>query len=103
MDMLEEAIEEGMESHFEIASIIPGNTNLKIRINDDEHGARIVNCMFRFHHNDTKFGNIHVDLISSGLSKKPKTHLVGKFDITDHETIRDRVLADLVIIGKEID
>ncbi len=102
MDMLEETIESEMVGKLEISSIIPGNTNLKIRI-CDEHGSRIVNCVFRYHHNETKFGNIHVDLVTSALGKKPKTHVVGKFLVTDYESIRERVIADLIAIGKMTD
>jgi hypothetical protein len=102
MEMLEAAIETEAAGHLEIASVIPGNTNLKIRIGD-EHGTRIVNCVFRYHHNDTKFGNIHIDLVTSALAKKPETHVVGKFLVTDHDGIRERVIADLILVGKMVD
>jgi hypothetical protein len=69
---------------------------LKIRLRDAEKEPMILNCVFRYHHNDTKFGNINIDFVSSGFAKKPTVHMVGKFSIIDHETIKTKVLEDLI-------
>ncbi len=72
-----------------------------MRIDDREQGVeRIVNCMFRHHHTDERYGNIHIDLVTTGLGIKSKLHEVGKFSILDRETIKEKVLKDLIICVK---
>lgn len=101
MDILEKAIEEDLSEYFVVDSILGGNNNLKVRIDDQDQGVeRIVNCMFRHHHTDERYGNIHIDLVTTGLGMKSKLHNVGKFGILDRGTIKERVLKDLVICVK---
>lgn len=77
MDMLEKAIEKDLEAYFIVDSILGGNNNLKVRIDDREQGVeRIVNCMFRHHHTDERYGNIHIDLVTTGLGIKSRRHTV---------------------------
>lgn len=102
MDILEKAIEEDLSDYFIVDSILGGNNNLKVRIDDQDQGVeRIVNCMFRHHHTDERYGNIHIDLVTTGLGMKSKLHNVGKFGILDRGTIKERVLKDLVACVKE--
>ncbi|MDD5197464.1 MAG: hypothetical protein PHN60_01245 [Candidatus Gracilibacteria bacterium] len=101
MDSVEKAIEEDLKDYFVVDSILGGNNNLKVRIDDREQGVeRIVNCMFRHHHTDERYGNIHIDLVTTGLGIKSKLHEVGKFSILDRETIKEKVLKDLIICVK---
>lgn len=101
MDSVEKAIEEDLKDYFVVDSILWGNNNLKVRIDDREQGVeRIVNCMFRHHHTDERYGNIHIDLVTTGLGIKSKLHEVGKFSILDRETIKEKVLKDLIICVK---
>lgn len=102
MDIIEKSIEEDLWDYFIVDSILWGNNNLKVRIDDQEQGMeRIVNCMFRHHHTDERYGNIHIDLVTTGLGIKSRLHKVGKFSVLDRETIRERVLKDLVMCVKK--
>jgi hypothetical protein len=84
-----------------VDSILGGNNNLKIRIDDPEQGVeRIVNCMFRHHHTDERYGNIHIDLVTTGLGIKSTLHKVGKFSILDRGVIVERVLKDILVCVK---
>ncbi|MCK9272704.1 hypothetical protein M0P65_04110 [Candidatus Gracilibacteria bacterium] len=103
VDLVEDFLEKELEKHFKLDSIISGNNNLKIRVNDAEQGIqRIVNCVFRYDKTDIKFGYTHIELASSELSKKSKLHYVGKFSITNREKIKEKILKDLIDGLKEI-
>lgn len=68
MDLVEKAIEDESGKHYIVDSILGGNNNLKVRIDDPEQGVeRIVNCIFRHHHTDERYGNINIDLVTTGL------------------------------------
>ncbi|MDD2916964.1 MAG: hypothetical protein PHH70_03935 [Candidatus Gracilibacteria bacterium] len=102
MDMVEKAIEDESGKHYIVDSILGGNNNLKVRIDDQEQGVeRIVNCMFRHHHTDERYGNIHIDLVTTGLGIKSTLHNVGKFSVLDRETIKKRVLKDILLCVKK--
>ncbi|MDD5376658.1 MAG: hypothetical protein PHH16_00920 [Candidatus Gracilibacteria bacterium] len=101
MDAVESAIEKESGKHFVVDSILGGNNNLKVRIDDPEQGVeRIVNCMFRHHHTDERYGNVHIDLVTTGLGIRSRSHTVGKFGILERETIKEKVLRDLVTCVK---
>lgn len=97
MDILEKAIEDESWKQYIVDSILGGNNNLKVRIDDQEQWVeRIVNCRFRHHHTDERYGNIHIDLVTTGLGIKSTTHKVGKFSIMDREVIVEKVLKDML-------
>ncbi len=62
----------------------------------------MINCIFRYHHDDEKFGNVNIELVASEVSKKSRLHFVGKFQILDHRTIEERVLRDIITSIQEI-
>ena len=97
MDFVENAIENNLTEYFTVDSILGGNNNLKVRIDDHEQGfERIVNCMFRHHHTDERYGNVHIDLVTTGLGIQTKKRTIGKFGILDRETIKESILKNLV-------
>lgn len=97
LDVIENAIEKDLPDRFVVDSILGGSNNLKVRIDDQEEGVeRIVNCIFRHHHNDERYGNIHIDLAISGLGVRPRFHTVGKFSLLDQEMMKEKVLKDFV-------
>lgn len=103
MDFIEEAIENDLKEHFIVDSILGGSNNLKVRIDDEDQGVeRIVNCMFRHHHMDERYGNIYIDMVTTGFGIKSRLHEVGKFLITDRETMKEKVLRDLIVCVKKI-
>ena len=68
MDIVEEAIEQDFQKNCIMNSILVGNNNIKIRMDDQNWGTtRIVNCVFRYNHTDERYGNVNVDLITTGL------------------------------------
>lgn len=102
MDLIEKAIENESWKHFIVDSILGGNNNLKVRIDDTEQGVeRIVNCMFRHHHMDERYGNIHIDLVTTGFGIKSTLHEVGKFNVLDRKTIIENILRDLLMCVKK--
>lgn len=97
IDILELYFESELPKHFAIDSVIAGWYEIKIRVNDEAKDIRrVVNCIFRYHHDEQKFGNINIELGSYELSKKTMVHFVGTFSIVDRERIK-RVLFEDVI------
>jgi hypothetical protein len=81
-----------------IDSIIAGRSDIKIRINDTNTGIeKLMNCIFRYHHDDEKYGYVHIELTSYELSLKPRVHFMGKYSVTDRKNIEKDILKDLVI------
>jgi len=102
MDLIEKAIENESWKHFIVDSILWGNNNLKVRIDDQEQGVeRIVNCMFRHHHMDERYGNIHIDLVTTGFGIKSRLHQVGKYHILDRKTLIEHILRDMLLCVKK--
>jgi len=58
--------------------------------------------MFKHHHTDERYGNINIELVTTGLGIKSKHHIVGKFSILDHETITENILKDILLCVKGI-
>jgi hypothetical protein len=76
---------------------------LKVRIDDPEQGVeRIVNCMFRHHHTDERYGNIHIDLVTTGLGIKSRLRELGRFRILDREIIQDEIIKEILVCVKGI-
>ena len=97
MDFVENAIENDLAEYFTVDSILGGNNNLKVRIDDQELGfERIINCMFRHHHTDERYGNVHIDLVTTGLGIQTKKRTIGKFGILDRETIKNVILKNVI-------
>jgi len=97
MESVEARLDEEFANDDTVISILPGNTNLKIRIrNDDEGVDGIVNCVYWYKHNDIKFGYLHIDLVTTSHSEKPKTRYLGKFNVMDREDIREAVLREVL-------
>ena len=103
MDFIEQTIDQYNGDWFDIDSVTSGNNNLKVRLTETEHNMEmIVNCVFRYHHNDERFGYIDIDLTSSGLRRKSEYYYVGKFSILDRDTMKERILMGIVDCVREI-
>lgn len=95
--MLELYFENELSQEFVIDSVIAYANEIKIRINDDEKWIhRIINCIFRYHHDEEKHGNINIELGVYELSKKTKVHFVGTFGIRERERIKKCVSEDVI-------
>ena len=83
---------------FSVNSIFLGNNDIKIRIRDESEWIdKIVGVIFRYHHEDEKYGNVHIEVVASELSKKTKTHFLWRFLITDRKNINKEVLQTLIL------
>lgn len=103
IDILELYFEAELPKSFFIDSVIAGGYEIKIRINDEEQDIRrVINCIFRYHHDEQKFGNINIELGSYELSKKTMVHFVGTFSITDRERIKRVLLEDVIGCARAI-
>ena len=97
IDLLEIYFEDELPKEFVVDSVLAGNNEIKIRINDDEQNIRrVVNCIFRYHHDEQKFGNVNVELGSYEVSKKTMVYFVWTFSILDRERIKKILLQDVV-------
>lgn len=98
MDIIEKAIEDESGKEYIVDSILGGNNNLKVRIDYSEHGVeRIVNCIFRHHHTDERYGNINIDLVTTGFGIKSSTRELGRFSILDRKTIQTKILENILV------
>lgn len=71
VDAMEELIETELPKHVQVDSVISGRNEIKIRINDEEKGiTRRINCIFRYHHDEMRFGNIRIELNIHELSRE---------------------------------
>lgn len=103
IDILETYFEAELPKHFVVDSVLAGGNEIKIRINDDEQNIRrVINCIFRYHHDEEKFGNINIELGSYEVSKKTMVYFVGTFSIIDRERIKKILFKDVIICIKAI-
>lgn len=97
VDAMEELIENELPKHVKVDSVLAGRHEIKIRINDEEKGiTRRINCIFRYHHDEMRFGSIRIELNSHEFSRETRVHFVGTFKITDRKEIGTALLGDLV-------
>ncbi len=103
IDILEEFMEKNLREYFDVDSILGWRNNLKIRVNDRERNIeKMINCIFRYHHNEEKFGYVNIELVSYELSQKPKLHFVGRFGVLERDKINKSILEDIIICIKKI-
>ncbi len=103
IDILELYFEAELPKSFFVDSVIAWGYEIKIRINDEEQNIRrVINCIFRYHHDEQKFGNINIELGSYELSKKTMVFFVGTFSIIDRERIKRVLLADVIGCARAI-
>ena len=100
---LESTIVEEISKLFTIDSIISGSSDIKIRVRDESNGwEKIVSVILRYHHDDAKYGNVHIEILASELSKKNKSHFLWKYLITDRKNIYTDVQKTLILAIRAI-
>jgi hypothetical protein len=103
IDVLGEYIEKNLSTDFEIDSVIWWRNSLKIRVNDAEHNVnKMIHCIFRYHHDEEKFGYVNIEIVASEHSKETKLHFVGRFGVLERDTINKNILEDVIISLKKI-
>lgn len=81
------------ENDFMLDWIEVGNHEISIRARDGEDGAKkIVSAIFRYHHDDEKYGNVHIEIVVSELSEKNISHFLGKYLVTNRKEITPNVV-----------
>ena len=95
--MMELYFENELSELYVIDSVLAGANEIKIRVNDEEKWIRrMINCIFRYHHDEAKHGNINIELGVYEVSKKTKVHFVGTFKIKDRERIKKMLSEDVI-------
>lgn len=55
-------------------SIETGRNGIKLRIYDDDGDLHMMNhYVFRYHHDDEWYGNIHIEIVTSEFSEESST------------------------------
>jgi hypothetical protein len=103
LEVVEVAIEQEVGALYTIDSILGGGSNLKVRISDNTNGAEcIINCVFEYNHTDASYGNVHVELVVSELSKKSRSILLDKYNVLDHARVSREVVEGIVGVMKRL-
>jgi hypothetical protein len=92
--LLEKELTIEIERDFTLDTFDVGTYDIKIRVRDESKGTqKIISAIFRFHHNDEKFGNVHIEVLVSELSEKNKSEFLGKYLVTNRKKIIPDVVA----------
>lgn len=90
---LEKTLREEIPLHFTLDDIDVGNNDIKLRVRDESvWSEKIVSAIFRYHHDDAKYGNVHIEILASEVSQKNKSHFLGKYLVTN----RKKIIPDVV-------
>jgi hypothetical protein len=95
---LEIIITSELPKYFTVDSIIAGNNDIKIRVRDESNGwEKIISAILRYHHDDEKYGNVHIEIAANEKSKRNKSHFLGQFSVTDRKSIEKNVMKALIL------
>lgn len=95
---LEKTLREEISLHFTLDDIDVGNHDIKIRVRDESVGSeKIVSAIFRYHHDDEKYGNVHIEILASEVSQKNKSHFLGKYLVTNRKKIIPDVSSAIIL------
>lgn len=87
-----------LSPYFTVDSIHAGTTDLKVRLTDHRDASDIIlMVIFRYHHADEKYGNVHIEITLSGLSREKKVEFLGKFLVTDKKKIGTKIVEALTL------
>jgi hypothetical protein len=96
--LLESSVPSVLAEFYIVDDMVVGNNNLKIWIRNDEYAIeKIINCVFRYHHDDEWFGNIHIELVATELSQKPKSRFLGKFNLAEKQKIQEIFIKEFLL------
>jgi hypothetical protein len=103
LEIVEVAIEEKVGEVYTIDSILGGGSNLKVRISDDAKGIEcIINCVFEYNHTDMAYGNVHIELVVVEVSKKPRSVLLDKYSVLEHERASSEVVEGIIGVMRRL-
>ena len=85
---LEIILTKEISAYFTLDTFDVGNNDIKIRVRDESVGSqKILSAIFRFHHDDEKYGNVHIEILVSEVSRKNQSLFLGKYLVTDRKNI----------------
>lgn len=88
LNELEKTLKEEISLHFTLDDIEVGNHDIKIRVRDESVGSeKILSAIFRYHHDDEKYGNVHIEILVSEVSRKNQSLFLGKYLVTNRKKI----------------
>ncbi len=99
IDLLALQLEKDIPSIAILHSLDTWANNIKIRV-EYEGEDKLINAIFRYSHNDEKFGHIHIEITLSSHSEKTKSHFMGKFSVIDHKGIEKALMKDIMVCIK---
>ena len=83
--------------HFTLDSLITGANDIKIRVHEDSMGLeKIVTVIFRYHHDDEKYGNVHIEIMTYELSQRNKPRFLGKYFVMNRKKIIKNVCDEVI-------
>ena len=94
---LETSLPTTLSEYFTVDSIHAGASDLKVRLTDRDESDIILMIIFRYHHADEKYGNVHIEITLSGLSREKKVQFLGKFLVTDKKKIGTKIVEALTV------
>ncbi|MDD2487150.1 MAG: hypothetical protein PHS92_02180 [Candidatus Gracilibacteria bacterium] len=101
--LLEEKTIELVGKKFKINYTSVGKNNLKIKIEDDELKIeKLIDCVLRHTLAEEKYGYVIIDMIANEYSKKPKSVILGKYDLMKKDILVDAVIGKMFQIIDEI-
>ena len=95
--MLETECGKSLQERYLVDSIISKLNEIKIRIDDrDHHIDMIINIILRYNNDDEKYGHVHVEIVFSGMSEKPKSDFLGKYLVIDRQKLTTDITTHLM-------
>ena len=90
---IEKALKTRVESDSLLDWIEVGNHEISIRARHTvDDPQKIISAIFRYHHDDEKYGNVHIEIVVSELSEKNIVEFLGKYLVTN----RKKIIPDVV-------
>jgi hypothetical protein len=90
---VEKVLIQRVEEEYTLDFVDVGNNDIRIRVRDEDlNSQKIVSAIFRFHHDDEKYGNVHIEILVSELSEKNQSQFLGKYLVTN----RKKIVPDVV-------
>ena len=93
IEHLEDAVETEVGRVYGIRYIQSTKTQFKVRIEDEPTGIEcIIAVVFEYSHTDVSYGNVHIELVVSEVSKRPRSILLDKYNLLDKERVNREVV-----------
>ena len=90
---LEQVLASHAKEDFILDWMEVGNHEISIRARETvDSPQKIISAIFRYHRDDEKYGNVHIEIVVSELSEKNIVEFLGKYLVTN----RKKIIPDVV-------